>query len=262
MLLYFGSNFKCYWKKYGKEAEAIMILEIKNISKKFGEKQVLDKISFNVQAGEVVALIGPSGGGKSTILRAINHLEKIDSGEIYFNNVSLTGLNIKQYLPKIGMVFQHFNLFPHMTVLENLIFAPQEVLKISKEEASETALNLLAKVGLKDKANSYPQSLSGGQKQRIAIARSLCMKPDVLLLDEPTSALDPEMVQDVLNVIKSFVHSGITIVMATHEMNFAKNFADRIIFIDHGQITEESSPKEFFKNPQTNRVKDFLSKVL
>lgn len=239
-----------------------MILKIKDICKKFGDKQVLNKISFEVKQGEVIALIGPSGGGKSTILRSINYLEEIDSGEILFKEVLLTKSNIKNYLPKIGMVFQHFNLFPHMNVLDNLIFAPQKVLNMSKEEATKIALNLLEKVGLKEKADQYPNSLSGGQKQRIAIARSLCMNPEILLLDEPTSALDPEMVQDVLNVVKSFVHSGITIVMATHEMNFAKNFADRVMFIDHGQIIEESSPKEFFNNPSSDRVKEFLSKVL
>lgn len=239
-----------------------MILEIKNITKKFVNKQVLDEISFKVQPGEVIALIGPSGGGKSTILRSINFLEEIDSGEIIYKDVSLTKSNFKQYIPKIGMVFQHFNLFPHMTVLDNLIFAPQKVLGISAEEATKTALSLLNKVGLEEKASQYPNSLSGGQKQRIAIARSLCMNPDILLLDEPTSALDPEMVQDVLGVIKSFVHSGITIVMATHEMNFAKNFANRIIFIDNGKIIEESSPQEFFNFPRSERVKEFLAKVL
>ena len=239
-----------------------MILQIKNISKKFGENQVLDNINFKVNAGEVIALIGPSGGGKSTVLRAINFLETIEQGEILFNNTSLNQGNINLYRPKIGMVFQHFNLFPHMNILENMTFAPQKVLNITKEEAEQIALNLLEKVGLSDKANQFPDSLSGGQKQRVAIARSLCMNPDILLLDEPTSALDPEMVQDVLSVIKSFVHTGITIIMATHEMNFAKNFADKIIFLDQGKVVEESTPLEFFNKPKTERVSNFLAKIL
>lgn len=239
-----------------------MILEIKNISKKFGVNQVLDNISFSVESGEVIALIGPSGGGKSTILRSINFLEEIDSGEIIFKETVLSKSNITKHLPKIGMVFQHFNLFPHMNVLDNMTFAPQKVLGLNKNEAEKIALDLLKKVGLSDKAYQDPNSLSGGQKQRVAIARSLCMNPDILLLDEPTSALDPEMVQDVLSVIKSFVHTGITIIMATHEMNFAKNFADKIIFLSEGKIVEESSPTKFFKNPETARAKIFLDKIL
>lgn len=239
-----------------------MILQLRNIYKKFGNHLVLNDISFNVKQGEVIALIGPSGGGKSTILRSINFLDQIDSGEIIYQNILLTKSNINDYRPKISMVFQHFNLFPHMNVLDNLIFAPIEVLKVSEDEAKKTAMDLLSKVGLTEKAYQFPSSLSGGQKQRIAIARSLCMHPDILLLDEPTSALDPEMVQDVLEVIKSFVHSGITIIMATHEMNFAKNFADRIIFLCEGKVIEEAPPKELFHNPKTQRVKDFLSKVL
>ncbi|MGB4191656.1 MAG: amino acid ABC transporter ATP-binding protein [Rickettsiales bacterium] len=239
-----------------------MILQLKNIYKKFGDHLVLNDISFNVKQGEVIALIGPSGGGKSTILRSINFLDQIDSGEIIYQNILLTKANINDYRPKISMVFQHFNLFPHMNVLDNLIFAPMEVLKVSEDEAKKTAMELLRKVGLTEKAYQFPSSLSGGQKQRIAIARSLCMHPDILLLDEPTSALDPEMVQDVLEVIKAFVHSGITIIMATHEMNFAKNFADRIIFLCEGKVVEEASPKELFNHPKTQRVKDFLGKVL
>ncbi len=239
-----------------------MILQVKNISKKFDEHLVLDDVSFNVKAGEVIALIGPSGGGKSTILRSINSLEEIDQGEILFNGISLNKDNINIYRPKIGMVFQHFNLFPHMSVLDNMIFAPCKVLGISLTQAKKTAMDLLAKVGLSDKAYQAPDSLSGGQKQRIAIARSLCMNPDILLLDEPTSALDPEMVQDVLSVIKSFVHTGITIIMATHEMNFAKNFADKIIFLAEGKIVEEAAPDKFFNKPKTQRAKDFLSKIL
>ncbi len=239
-----------------------MILELKNISKKFADHLVLDDISFNVKPGEVVALIGPSGGGKSTILRSINFLEEIDQGEILFNGISLVKNNINEYRPKIGMVFQHFNLFPHMSVLDNMIFAPQKVLKLSKKDAIKTAMNLLKKVGLKDKAHQFPDALSGGQKQRVAIARSLCMNPEILLLDEPTSALDPEMVQDVLSIIKSFVHTGITIIMATHEMNFAKNFADKIIFLSDGKVMEEAAPAKFFKSPKTKRAKIFLEKIL
>ncbi len=239
-----------------------MILEIKNISKKFDEHLVLEDVSFSVKSGEVIALIGPSGGGKSTILRSINFLEEVDQGQILFNSILLTHDNINNYRPKIGMVFQHFNLFPHMNVLDNMIFAPCKVLGISKKEAKKTAMNLLGKIGLKDKAYQLPDSLSGGQKQRVAIARSLCMNPDILLLDEPTSALDPEMVQDVLSVIKSFVHTGITIIMATHEMNFAKNFADKIIFLSEGKVVEESSPDKFFKAPRTKRAKEFLDKIL
>ena len=239
-----------------------MILEIKNINKTFNDNLVLNDISFNVAPGEVVALIGPSGGGKSTVLRSINFLEEVDSGEILFNGIQLNKGNINQYRPRIGMVFQHFNLFPHMNILDNLTFAPQKILGVTEEESKNNALKLLNKIGLEDKAYQLPDQLSGGQKQRVAIARSLCMNPDVLLLDEPTSALDPEMVQDVLSVIKSFVHTGITIIMATHEMNFAKNFADRIIFLSNGKIVEESSPNKFFNDPKTDRAKIFLSKIL
>ena len=239
-----------------------MILEIKNIKKSFNNSLVLNNISFNVSPGEVVALIGPSGGGKSTILRAINFLEEVESGEILFNGIKLNKNNINHYRPKIGMVFQHFNLFPHMNILDNLTFAPQKILGMNEQESKNIAIEILKKVGLEDKAYQFPDQLSGGQKQRVAIARSLCMNPDVLLLDEPTSALDPEMVQDVLSVIKSFVHTGITIIMATHEMNFAKNFADRIIFLSDGKIVEESAPVEFFNDPKTDRAKVFLSKIL
>lgn len=239
-----------------------MILQIKNISKKHNDQVILDKVSFDVAQGEVVALIGPSGGGKSTILRSINFLETIDEGEIIFQGTILTKDNIHNYITKIGMVFQHFNLFPHMNVLDNLSFTPQKLLGISKKEAEKNAMHLLTKVGLESKARQFPNSLSGGQKQRVAIARSLCMSPDILLLDEPTSALDPEMVQDVLSIIKSFVHTGITIIMATHEMNFAKNFADKIIFLNEGKVMEQTSPKTFFKKPQTTRAKEFLEKIL
>ena len=239
-----------------------MILQIKNISKKFGDHVALDNVSFNVNPGEVVALIGPSGGGKSTVLRSINFLEEIDSGEILFNDVSLTKDNINIYRPKIGMLFQHFNLFPHMTVLENITFSPQKLLKQTKIEAEANATKLLGQVGLLAKANQMPSSLSGGQKQRVAIARCLAMNPEVILLDEPTSALDPEIVRDVLDIIKSFVHTGITIIMATHEMNFAKNVADKIIFLADGKLVEETAPLEFFKKPKSKRAAEFLAKIL
>ena len=239
-----------------------MILQIKNISKKFGDHVALDNVSFNVNPGEVVALIGPSGGGKSTVLRSINFLEEIDSGEILFNDVSLTKDNINIYRPKIGMLFLHFNLFPHMTVLENITFSPQKLLKQTKIEAEANATKLLGQVGLLAKANQMPSSLSGGQKQRVAIARCLAMNPEVILLDEPTSALDPEIVRDVLDIIKSFVHTGITIIMATHEMNFAKNVADKIIFLADGKLVEETAPLEFFKKPKSKRAAEFLAKIL
>lgn len=239
-----------------------MILEIKNIHKTYGNHKVLDDVTFEVAQGEVITLIGPSGSGKSTILRSINFLEEIDQGEIIFEGELLTKKNIANHLSNIGMVFQQFNLFANMTVLDNLTLAPREVLKYSIEEANKTALALLQKVGLEDKADKMPSSLSGGQKQRVAIARSLCMNPKILLLDEPTSALDPEMVKDVLDVISSFVDTGLTIIMATHEMNFAKNVADKIIFISEGKIIEQSDPKIFFKSPKSDRAKEFLNKVL
>jgi arginine/lysine/histidine transport system ATP-binding protein len=239
-----------------------MILKLENLSKKFGDHIALDNVSFEVKAGEVVSLIGPSGSGKSTILRAINFLDKIDKGIILFNDIELSERNINLYRHKLGMVFQHFNLFPHLTVLQNITFAQEKLLKRSKEMAKENAEKLLIQVGLNDKSSQYPSSLSGGQKQRVAIARSLAMNPDILLLDEPTSALDPEMVKDVLDVIQSFVHTGITIIMATHEMNFAKNVADKIIFLNEGKLIEETSPLEFFEKPKSRRAAEFLSKVL
>lgn len=239
-----------------------MILELKNISKSFGEHKALDNVSLGVKKNQVIALIGPSGSGKSTILRSINFLEKLDQGEIWFNGILLSEKNISECRPKIGMVFQHFNLFPHLTVIENITFSPIHVLKKSKKEADEYAFNLLNRIGLIDKASQKPSMLSGGQKQRVAIARSLAMQPEILLLDEPTSALDPEMVKEVLEVIQSFVHTGITILMATHEMGFAKNAADKIVFLNHGKIIEEASPEKFFKKPKTERAAEFLAKVL
>lgn len=239
-----------------------MILELKNISKNFGEHKALDDVSLSVKKNQVIALIGPSGSGKSTILRSINFLERIELGEIWYNGICLNENNINQYRPKIGMVFQHFNLFPHLSVLENITFSPIKILKKSKSEADEYAFDLLKRIGLLDKANQKPAMLSGGQKQRVAIARSLAMQPEILLLDEPTSALDPEMVKEVLEVIQSFVHTGITILMATHEMGFAKNAADKIVFLNHGKIIEEAKPDEFFNKPRTERAAEFLAKVL
>lgn len=239
-----------------------MILQLENISKRFADHLAIDQINLQVKQGEVVALIGPSGGGKSTILRSINFLETIDQGRILFNNVELCPQNINQYRPKIGMVFQHFNLFPHFNVLKNVTFAPEKILKLSRAKAKANAMELLAKVGMANKYGQMPDSLSGGQKQRVAIARSLAMYPDILLLDEPTSALDPEMVKDVLEVIKSFVHTGITIIIATHEMNFAKTVADRIVFLADGKIVEENTPAKFFSKPKTKRAIEFLDKVL
>jgi ABC-type polar amino acid transport system ATPase subunit len=262
MLLYCGYGNDIISKNIGKKVEKNMILQVKDISKKYANHLAIDKISFDVKEGEVVSLIGPSGSGKSTLLRSINFLDEIDSGKILFNNIELNKDNIQLYRPKIGMVFQHFNLFPHMSVLENITFAQENILKRSKKEARENGMELLEKVGLKIKADQPPSSLSGGQKQRVAIARSLAMNPDILLLDEPTSALDPEVVKDVLEVIQSFVHTGITIIMATHEMNFAKNAADKIIFLSEGKVIEEAAPEEFFNSPKSKRAAEFLAKVL
>lgn len=240
------------------------MLYVNNLHKYFGENQVLKGIDEQVKKGEVLVLIGPSGSGKSTFLRCLNLLEKPTSGEITFEGQSITDkkCDINKIREKMGMVFQQFNLFPHKTVLENITMAPIKVKKLSKEKATEKAMELLAKVGLSDKANSYPGSLSGGQKQRIAIARALAMEPDVMLFDEPTSALDPEMVGEVLNVMKELAEDGMTMVVVTHEMGFAKEVASRIIFMDNGKIIEEGTAKEIFKNPKNSRTREFLSKIL
>ena len=237
------------------------MLYVNNLHKYFGENQVLKGIDEQVKKGEVLVLIGPSGSGKSTFLRCLNLLEKPTSGEITFEGQSITDkkCDINKIREKMGMVFQQFNLFPHKTVLENITMAPIKVKKLSKEKATEKAMELLAKVGLSDKANSYPGSLSGGQKQRIAIARALAMEPDVMLFDEPTSALDPEMVGEVLNVMKELAEDGMTMVVVTHEMGFAKEVASRIIFMDNGKIIEEGTAKEIFKNPIYSRTREFLS---
>lgn len=240
------------------------MLYVNNLYKCFGETQVLKGIDEHIKKGEVLVLIGPSGSGKSTFLRCLNLLEKPTSGEITFEGKSITNkeCDINKIREKMGMVFQQFNLFPHKTVLENITMAPIKVKKISKEKAIEKAMELLAKVGLSDKANSYPSSLSGGQKQRIAIARALAMEPDVILFDEPTSALDPEMVGEVLNVMKQLAKDGMTMVVVTHEMGFAKEVGSRIIFMDNGKIIEKGAPNEIFFNPRNSRTREFLSKIL
>lgn len=240
------------------------MLYVNNLYKCFGEIQVLKGIDEHIKKGEVLVLIGPSGSGKSTFLRCLNLLEKPTSGEITFEGKSITNkeCDINKIREKMGMVFQQFNLFPHKTVLENITMAPIKVKKISKEKAIEKAMELLAKVGLSDKANSYPSSLSGGQKQRIAIARALAMEPDVILFDEPTSALDPEMVGEVLNVMKQLAKDGMTMVVVTHEMGFAKEVGSRIIFMDNGKIIEKGAPNEIFFNPKNSRTREFLSKIL
>nr|WP_254119503.1 amino acid ABC transporter ATP-binding protein [Bacillus sp. FJAT-29790] len=232
--------------------------------KTYGKLEVLKGISTSIKNGEVVAIIGPSGSGKSTFLRCINLLEVPSSGHILINDQDITDkkTNIMKVRQKVGMVFQHFHLFPHKTVLQNLTYAPMKVKGLSKQEAEKTGLELLGKVGLSSKANEYPNRLSGGQKQRVAIARALAMQPDVMLFDEPTSALDPEMVKEVLDVMKSLAHTGMTMAIVTHEMGFAREVADRVLFLDGGVLVEDAPPKEFFTNPSSDRAKDFLQKML
>ena len=240
------------------------MIEIKNLHKSFGENHVLKNISTTISKGEVVAIIGPSGSGKSTFLRCLNRLEEASSGEIIFEGVNITDKNIdiNIHRQKMGMVFQHFNLFPHLTILENITIAPIKVKKVNKNDIEKEAIELLKMVGLEDKANCYPSSLSGGQKQRIAIVRALAMKPDVMLFDEPTSALDPEMVGDVLMAMKKLAEDGMTMIIVTHEMGFAREVANRVIFMDGGNICEDNTPKEIFENAKNPRTIEFLSKVL
>lgn len=240
------------------------MIHVKNLKKSYGKNNVLNGINEHIKKGEVVVIIGPSGSGKSTFLRCLNLLEEPTSGEIIFEGKNITDKknDINKTREKMGMVFQHFNLFPHKTVLENITLAPIKVKGLSVEEANKKALELLKLIGLSDKKDAYPSSLSGGQKQRIAIARSLAMEPDVLLFDEPTSALDPEMVGEVLNVMKDLAKKGMTMVVVTHEIGFAREVGDRILFIDGGKILEEGTPKEVLNNPKNDRTKDFLSKVL
>ena len=240
------------------------MINVENLSKNFGNLKVLKNISTTINKGEVISIIGPSGSGKSTFLRCINKLEEPTEGHIYIDGMDLMDKNtdINKIRERVGMVFQHFNLFPNMTVLENLTLSPTIVKKESKEEAEKYVLYLLQKVDLSDKANSYPNQLSGGQKQRIAIARALAMKPEVILFDEPTSALDPEMIKEVLDVMRNLAKEGMTMLIVTHEMGFARNVGNRILFMDNGEIIEDCSPKDFFENPTNERIKDFLNKVL
>ncbi|RDU24020.1 amino acid ABC transporter ATP-binding protein [Anaerosacchariphilus polymeriproducens] len=241
------------------------LFRVENLRKEFGKGFfALDGITEEFHKGEVVVIIGPSGSGKSTFLRSLNLLEIPTEGKIYFEGVDITDskVDINIHRQKMGMVFQHFNLFPHMTILKNLCIAPMKLQNKSKEEAEENAMKLLKRVGLEGRANDFPSQLSGGQKQRIAIVRSLAMNPDVMLFDEPTSALDPEMVGEVLELMKDLAKDGMTMVVVTHEMGFAKEVANRILFIDKGQVIEQNQPKEFFENPQNSRLKEFLSKIL
>lgn len=241
-----------------------ILLEVQGLKKAFGENNVLDGITTDIRQGEVVAVIGPSGSGKSTFLRSLNLLEVPTGGRILFEGTDITDpkVDINRHRQKIGMVFQQFNLFPNMTVKENIMLAPVKLKLMTQSEVSQKADELLARVGLPEKADTYPDMLSGGQKQRIAIARALAMNPDVMLFDEPTSALDPEMVGEVLELMKELAESGMTMVVVTHEMGFAKEVASRVIFIDEGKIKEENHPKEFFENPKNPRLREFLSKVL
>ena len=240
------------------------LIQAIDVQKSFGNLSVLRGIDLNIYKGDVVVIIGPSGSGKSTFLRCLNLLEVPTGGSIHFENVDITDkrVNIDKHRQKMGMVFQQFNLFPHMTILKNMTIGPMKLKGMSKAEAEEKAMKLLERVGLADRADAYPSQLSGGQKQRIAIVRALCMEPEVLLFDEPTSALDPEMVGEVLQVMKHLAKQKMTIVVVTHEMGFAKEVANRVIFIDEGIIQEENEPKEFFENPKNERLQGFLSKVL
>ena len=241
-----------------------VLIKVDNLCKSFGDTAVLKGINAEIDKGDVMVVIGASGSGKSTFLRCLNLLEEPTSGSIFFEGVDITdaSVNINIHRQKMGMVFQQFNLFPHMTVLRNLTLGPIKLLKQSKEEAEANAMKLLERVGLADRADAYPSQLSGGQKQRIAIVRALAMNPDVMLFDEPTSALDPEMVGEVLEVMKALADDGMTMVVVTHEMGFAREVGTRVMFMDEGVIVEQNTPEEFFKNPQSPRLKDFLSKVL
>lgn len=239
------------------------MIELKDVRKSFGKNEVLKGINLQIDKGEVVVIIGPSGSGKSTVLRTMNYLEEPTSGHVIVDGMDLSDKNkLNAVRTEVGMVFQNFNLFPHMTVLDNLILAPVNVRKTDKKEAQNIAMKLLERVGLADKAQMYPDSLSGGQKQRVAIARALAMKPKVMLFDEPTSALDPEMVREVLDVMKSLADDGMTMVIVTHEMGFAKEVADRVLFVDGGQILEDGTPAQVFDAPSSDRTKLFLSKIL
>ena len=245
-------------------ADSKLAVKVDRLYKSFGNLKVLREITTEIHKGEVIAIIGPSGCGKSTFLRCLNLLEIPTSGKIYIDGVDITlpKADIMKIRQKVGMVFQHFHLFPHMTVLQNVIYAPVKVKQVAKDEARLKGLELLEKVGLSDKADVYPSKLSGGQKQRVAIARCLAMEPDILLMDEPTSALDPEMVKEVLDVMKALTKTGITMAIVTHEMGFAREVAHRILFLDGGKVAEDVPPQEFFSNPQCDRAKQFLEKML
>lgn len=240
------------------------MIEVKNLKKSFGELEVLKGISKNIEKGEVVVIIGPSGSGKSTFLRCLNRLEDITDGEVFLDGEKINShkTDINKVRQKMGMVFQHFNLFPHLTILENITLAPIKLGKFTQQEADKKAMELLERVDLSDKASSYPIQLSGGQKQRVAIARALAMDPEVMLFDEPTSALDPEMVGEVLDVMKDLAKSGMTMVIVTHEMGFAKEVGTRVMFMDEGVVMEDNTPEEVFNNPQCERTKEFLSKII
>ena len=241
-----------------------VLIKVDNLHKSFGEVEVLKGVNAEIRKGDVMVVIGASGSGKSTFLRCLNRLEEPTGGKIFFEGTDITdpSVNINLHRQKMGMVFQQFNLFPHMTVLKNLTIGPIKLLKKNKAEAEANAMKLLERVGLADRANAYPSQLSGGQKQRIAIVRALCMNPDVMLFDEPTSALDPEMVGEVLEVMKQLAKEGMTMVVVTHEMGFAREVGTEVVFVDDGVIVEQGNPKEFFENPKNPRLKDFLSKVL
>ena len=239
------------------------MIVIENLHKAFGKVEVLKGVNLHIKPKEVVALIGPSGSGKSTLLRCMNYLEEPTSGKVTVDGTPLDGeTNINKVREEVGMVFQRFNLFPHMTVLDNLILAPMKVRGMKKEEAVSRAEDYLKKVGLLNKADAYPDSLSGGQQQRVAIARALCMSPKAMLFDEPTSALDPEMIKEVSDVMKDLAHGGMTMVVVTHEMGFAREVGDRVLFLDQGKILEQATPEEFFKHPKHERAKEFLSKIM
>jgi len=240
------------------------IIQMEHIDKRFGDFRALKDISFSVERGEVVVVCGPSGSGKSTLIRCINRLEEINSGTIIVDGVNLYDkkTDINRLRQEVGMVFQHFNLFPHLTILENITIAPIKIKGVKKEEANKLAMELLKRVKIPHQANKYPNELSGGQKQRVAIARTLAMKPKIILFDEPTSALDPEMIGEVLDVMKELARENYTIVCVTHEMGFAKEVSDRVVFMDNGEIVEEDTPEEFFNNPKTQRAKKFLSEIL
>lgn len=241
-----------------------VIIKVEGLRKNYGAFHALDGITEEIRKGEVVVIVGPSGSGKSTFLRSLNLLEVPSEGHIYFEGVDITDkkTDLDKHRQKMGMVFQHFNLFPHKTILENITLAPIKLLGVKKEEADKQAMDLLRRVGLEDKADTYPSRLSGGQKQRIAIVRSLAMNPDVMLFDEPTSALDPEMVGEVLELMKQLARTGMTMVVVTHEMGFAKEVGSRVLFVDEGKVKEQNTPEEFFTNPKEPRLREFLSKIL